>query len=62
MSKQEAYEQPIVYNRGNVSVPPIVLEFLGLGPEMTAAGKIAIMCGLIYQYGIQFFQYVEVTS
>ena len=38
MSRQEAYNQPIVYG-GNVSVPPIILEFLGLGPQMTEAGR-----------------------
>ena len=84
MSKQEAHEQPIIYNRGNVSVPPIILEFLGLKPRMTEAGKLggdvggtlgfwigggmgmdvggmagAILGELIYQYGVQFLQDME---
>ena len=84
MSKLETYQQPIVYNRGNVSVPPIILEFLGLKAEMTQAGKIggqaggtlgfwiaggmgmdiggmagAILGELIYQYGMQFLQDME---
>ena len=84
MSRLEAYEQPIIYNRGNVSVPPIILEFLGLKPELSQAGQVggqagctlgfwiaggmgmdiggmagAILGELIYQYGMQFLQDME---
>ena len=40
MSKQEAHEQPIIFNGGNVSVPLIVLDFLGLKPRMMEVGKL----------------------
>ena len=40
ISRRKIYEQPIVYG-GNMSiaVPPIILEFLGLSPRPTIAGK-----------------------
>lgn len=52
MSKQETHEQPIVYNGGNVSVPPIILEFLGLNPNMTEAGKLGGQVGNTFGFWI----------
>ena len=40
LSRQQAYDQPIVYT-GNVNVPPIVLEFLGLPSQLSEAGRTA---------------------
>ena len=40
LSGKQAYDQPIVYT-GNVNVPPIVLEFLGLPSQLSEAGRTA---------------------
>ena len=46
-STREGYDQPIVYtgNVMTVAVPPVILEFLGLQPQLTEAGKMGGQVG-----------------